>query len=91
MEISFDSAKNARKVADRGLPFTMVEQLDWASAIIEEDVRKNYGERRYLALGLIEYRLHAVVFTPRAHRVHVISLRKANQREVKDYEQKTKP
>ncbi len=90
-EISFDPAKNARNVADRGLPFTLVEQLDWSSAIIEEDVRKNYSERRYLTLGLIEDRLHAVVFKPRAGKVHVISLRKANQREVKDYEQKTKP
>ena len=91
MEISIDLAKNERNLADRGLPFTLVEQLEWAGAIIEEDVRKNYGERRYLALGFIESRLHAVVFTPRAGKVHVISLRKANQREVKDYEKKTKP
>ena len=91
MEISIDLAKNERNLADRGLPFTLVEQLEWASAIIEEDVRKNYGERRYLALGFVESRLHAVVFTPRAGKVHAISLRKANQREVKDYEQKTKP
>ena len=91
MNISFDPAKNVRNVADRGLPFKLVEQLEWSSAIIEEDVRKNYGERRYLALGLIDGRLHAVVFTPRAGKVHVISLRKANPREVRDYEQKTKP
>lgn len=91
MEISFDPAKNTRNVADRGLPFTLAERMDWSTATIEEDVRKNYGERRYLALGLIEGRLHAVVFTPRAGRVHVISLRKANQREMKDYEQKTRP
>lgn len=91
MEISFDPSKNERNLADRGLPFTLVEQLDWSSAIIEEDVRKNYGESRYLALGLIDGRLHALVFTPRAGKVHVISLRKANRREVKDYEQKTKP
>ena len=91
MEISFDLAKNERNLADRGLPFTLVEQLEWASAIIKEDVRKNYGERRYLALGLIESRLHAVVFTPGAGKVHVISLREANQRDVKDDEQKTKP
>ena len=91
MEISIDLTKNERNLADRGLPFTLVEQLEWAGAIIEEDVRKNYGERRYLALGFIESRLHAVVFTPRAGKVHVISSRKANQREVKDYEQKTKP
>lgn len=91
MEISFDPAKSERNVTDRGLPFTLVEQLEWSGAVIKEDVRKNYGERRYLALGMIGDRLHAVVFTPRADKVHVISLRKANQREVKDYEQKTQP
>ena len=91
MEISFDSAKSERNVIDRGLPFTLVGQMEWLGAVIKEDVRKSYGERRYLALGMIGGRLHAVVFTPRADKVHVISLRKANQREVKDYEQKTKP
>ena len=91
MEISFDPVKSDRNVTDRGLPFTLLEQMDWSGAVIKEDVRKTYGERRYLALGMIGDRLHAVVFTPRAGKVHVISLRKANQREVKDYEQKTKP
>lgn len=56
--------------------------------MIEEDDRKDYGERRYRALGFIGDRLHAVVFTPRAGKVHVISLRRANKREVKQYEQK---
>ena len=91
MEISFDSAKSDRNVTDRGLPFTLLEQMEWSGAVIKEDVRKNYGERRYLAIGMIGDRLHAVVFTPRADKVHVISLRKANQREVKDCEQETKP
>ncbi|WP_297728024.1 BrnT family toxin [Limnohabitans sp. Rim8] len=40
---------------------------------------------------MIGDRLNAVVFTPRADKLHVISLRKANQRAVKDYEQETKP
>jgi uncharacterized DUF497 family protein len=90
MEISFDPAKSERNVTDRGLPFTLVEQLDWSGAVIEEDDRKDYGERRYRVLGFIGDRLHAVVFTPRAGKVHVISLRKANQREVKNHEQKAK-
>ena len=72
---------------DCGLPFTLVEQLDWSAALIEDDVRKDYGERRYRALGFIGVRLHAVVFTPRADKVHVISLRKANQREVRIHAQ----
>jgi uncharacterized DUF497 family protein len=91
MEISYDPVKSDRNLTDRGLPFTLLEQMEWSGAVIKEDVRKNYGERRYLALGMIGDRLHAVVFTPRADKVHVMSLRKANQREMKNYGQETKP
>ncbi len=71
--------------------FSRVTQFDWSDAVINEDVRKDYGERRYRALGYIGDRLHAVVFTPRAGKVHVISLRKANKREVNQHEQKAQP
>ena len=54
--------------------------------LIAEDLRKKYGERRFQALGLIAGRLHAMVFTPRADKIHVISLRKANRREMRRYE-----
>jgi uncharacterized DUF497 family protein len=91
MEISFDPVKNERNERERGLPFSRVAQLDWSDAVIEEDDRKDYGERRFRVLGFIGDRLHAVVFTPRAGQIHVISLRKANPREVNDYEQKAQP
>jgi uncharacterized DUF497 family protein len=91
MDISFDPTKNERNIRERGLPFMLVEQLDWLSAVIEEDRRKDYGERRFRVLGLIDDRLHAVVFTPRMGKVHVISLRKANKREVNWYEQASRP
>lgn len=51
-----------------------------------EDVRKDYGERRFPALDLITGSLHVLVFTPRAERVHVISLRKASRRGNRLYE-----
>jgi len=88
MQISFDPGKNEANIQSRGLPFSLVEQLDWSRAIIEKDLRHDYGEHRYLALGHIDERLYAVVFTPRAGLIHVISLRKANVREVKIYAQK---
>ena len=91
MQITFDPAKNERNIADRNLSFALVEQLDWVTALIEEDTRKAYGERRFFALGYMGDRLHAVVFTPRAGKPHVISLRKANSREVKRYEKTAKP
>jgi uncharacterized DUF497 family protein len=84
--ISFDQRKNERNVAERGLSFELVEEFEWDSALVAEDSRKNYGERRFQALGLIAGRLHALVFTPREGRVHVISLRTANRREVRSYE-----
>lgn len=91
MDISYDPAKDARNVALRGLSFARAVDFDWASALIVEDTRRDYGERRYQALGLIDDRLHALVFTHRAARIHVISLRKANSREVRRYETQTEP
>ena len=73
------------------MPFSLVQEgFDWASALVLEDTRKDYGERRYRALGLIGGRLHAVVYTPRAGLLHIISLRKANRREEKRYATQTK-
>lgn len=89
--ISFNPAKNVANVAARGLPFELVEQFDWATALIQQDTRKAYGERRFQALGFIGERLHAFVFTPRDGLVHVISLRKANSREVKKHAQTPQP
>lgn len=51
-----------------------------------EDSRRDYGERRFQALGWVGQRLFMLVFTPRDGGIHVISLRKANQRERKRYE-----
>ena len=91
MHLSFDPAKNERNIEERGLAFNLVSDLDWASALIDEDTRKNYGERRFRVLGRINERLYAVVFTPRANKLHVISLRKANSREVERYGKTPKP
>ena len=85
-DISFDPAKNERNIASRGISFEVAEQFEWDTAMIAQDLRKEYGERRFQAIGFIAGRLHAMVFTPRAGKVHVISLRKANRREMRRYE-----
>ena len=85
-DFSFDPAKNERNIASRGISFEVAEQFEWDTAMIAEDRRKEYGERRFQALGFIAGRLHAMVFTPRAWKIHVISLRRANRREARQYE-----
>jgi hypothetical protein len=86
VDISFDAAKSEKNVLARGIPFDLATEFGWEGALIVEDLRKDYGERRFQALGLIGERLHMMVFTPRDNKVHVIRLRKANEREVKRYE-----
>jgi uncharacterized DUF497 family protein len=86
VDISFDSGKSEKNLLARGISFELATEFEWDSALIVEDIRKDYGERRFQALGLIGDRLHMMVFTPRGNRAHVISLRKANKREAKRYE-----
>jgi uncharacterized DUF497 family protein len=88
-DVSFDPAKNERNIANRGISFEVAEHFEWDTAMIAEDLRKEYGEPRFQALGFIAGRLHAMVFTLRAGKIHVISLRKANRREVRRYEAET--
>jgi uncharacterized DUF497 family protein len=83
--ITFDPSKNQRNIESRGLSFSLADDFEWDTALIVEDIRQEYGERRFQALGLIHDQLHMLVFTPRDGAIHVISLRRANRRERNRY------
>lgn len=87
MRITFDPAKNDWNVAERGLSFDLVADLEWETAVSVEDTRKDYGERRLRVLALLDGRLHVAVITQRGDAIHVISFRKANRKAVKWYGQ----
>ena len=86
MEITYDLAKNAKNAIERDLPFSKVADFDWGTAIFKEDIRKEYSERRFVAVGYLDDRLHVLCFSETNSGIRVISLRKANKREEKDYE-----
>ena len=54
--------------------------------LIQADTRHSYGEQRFQLMGKVERRVFVVVYTPRHDAIRIISARKANQREVKHYE-----
>ena len=85
----WNDAKCAENLVKHGVDFAVVEGFEWDSALIALDGRRNYGELRYTAFGLIGDCLFNLVFTPRAGRVRVISLRRANRREVRRYVDQT--
>jgi uncharacterized protein len=88
MAFAFDPDKSARNAAGRGLPFELVERLEWETALVVEDIRKDYGETRLQVLALMDGRLYAVVVTPRGENLRVISFRKANRKEAIRYGEK---
>lgn len=89
MRIEYDPVKNERNIRERGLSFERVRDFDFATAWVVEDQRRDYSEVRLQALGWLDGRLHALIFCPLTAGIRVISFRKANQREVRSYEQAT--
>ena len=89
LEITFDPSKDAGNRAKHGVSLAEADKLDWASALLWFDTRKDYGEPRQGALAVLVDRVYFVAFVDRVHdrRVvrRIISLRKANQREFDRY------
>lgn len=81
MPVSYDPAKRAKTLAERGLDFEDAIFVFEGVTVEVDDLRKNYGERRIVCYGLLEGRLVVVGYTPRGDDRHVFSMRKANERE----------
>ncbi len=90
MQIEFDPAKNERNIRERGLSFERAADFDFETALYLEDDRYDYGKQRIRAIGYIEQQLHALVYTVREETLRVISLLRANRRELRSYEEATR-
>ena len=85
MKLSWDEAKRRATLDERGLDFASAKDLFDGVHFTAEDERKDYGERRYISVGDVSGRLCVVVWTPRRATRHIISMRKANDREQKRF------
>ena len=85
MDITYDTAKNESNAEKHGVSLAAAADFEWDEALVWNDERKNYGEARQCAIGYIGNRLFYVVYVDREDARRIISLRKANSREVKRY------
>lgn len=90
MKITFDPMKRDATVKKRGLYFDDAEQVFEGLTFTAEDARKAYGETRYQTIGFFEGRMLMIVWTPRGHARHIISMRKCNAKEQKAYQDRFK-
>ncbi len=81
MRITYDPAKRARTLAERGLDFEDASAIFEGITVEIEDLRKDYGESRIICYGLLQGRIVVVGYTPRGPVRHIFSMRKANDRE----------
>ena len=86
MRYEWDEEKRQWTLQHRGIDFESAASFVWGTALVVEDDRKLYGEKRFAATGFIGDRLYVMAFTVRSEIIRIISLRKANERERKEYE-----
>ena len=85
MHIEFDAAKEGANQKKHGVSLILAAELEWESALVWVDERIDYGEARTVALARIAETLYYVAFVDRGDARRIISLRRANRREVKHY------
>jgi uncharacterized DUF497 family protein len=86
MEFEWDEEKATLNERKHGVPFRFAtrvfldeNRLEWI------DTRRQYGEPRWITIGLIESVEIAVAYTVRGDTIRLISARKAERHEREDY------
>ncbi len=85
MEIEFDQNKRIKTLVERGLDFADAGKVFAGITATAPDTRKNYGEHRFITMGLLDGRMVVLVWTKRGEKRRIISMRKANEREQKRF------
>lgn len=88
MEFEWDEQKNRANIQKHGLDFADAHKVFEQPLLVNLDNRADYGEDRWIGIGLMELRSVVIVFTePAEATIRVISMRKATSHERKRYEQ----
>ena len=87
MNISFDPVKDAANRAKHGLSLAEAARLNWDLLWCRPDARHDYGELREVGFAPLGDRVFCVVFVQQGTAWRIVSLRRANAREVNHYDQ----
>jgi uncharacterized protein len=87
VEIEFNPLKADINRAKHGVSMEAASGFDWDTALEREDDRFDYGEVRFVAIGLIDARLDMIIFTEGSDddAVRIISPRPAEKHEMRFY------
>jgi len=83
LEFEWDSDKSRSNLAKHGLDFEDASQIFYGPVLVRRSDRND--EERWVAIGPLDDRLVAVVFTKRAEVIRIISARRARKNEESEY------
>lgn len=89
MIFEWDENKRRNNLQKHGLDFRDAHLVFTDDAFVLEDPHDDYDNTRYILQGMLKQVIVIIVFTmPDDETIRIISMRKANKKEQKDYVQK---
>lgn len=90
MRFTWDPRKSQSNLERRNLDFEFAALIFEGLTLEREDARRDYGERRLVAIGVVEQEYLTVVYTDRHSSAHglerrIISARRSKRRERNTY------
>jgi uncharacterized protein len=87
MILEWDESKNRANIRKHGFHFSEAEEMFRGLLLVRPDTSEDYGEERWIGIGMTRGRCAFVAYAPRPHdTIRVISLRKADHEEREEYE-----
>jgi uncharacterized protein len=86
MKITYDPAKRAKTLEERGLDFEDAPEVFSGPTVTASDLRHDYGEKRFITFGALHGREVVLVWTTRGDSRRIISMRNANEREIASFQ-----
>lgn len=81
MEFEWDEAKRQSNLEKHGVDFLEAALVFEGPVLTVEDRRKNYGERRFVSLGMVDGIVYSITYTKRNNRIRIISTWKGGRKE----------
>ena len=81
----WDEAKRRLNLRKHGIDFADADRIFRGVTFTAEGTREDYGEQRFLTLGLLEDQVVSVAHTEQGEEIRIISIRKATKHEARFY------
>jgi uncharacterized protein len=82
---AWDETKRRANLKKHSIDFVDAEKIFRGATFTAEDTREDYGEQRFLTLGLLDDQVVSVTHTERGNDIRIISIRKATKHEARYY------